>query len=101
MFIDAFDEVMENGGNEQKKHLIRVLVEKVLVNDKDRYEFCFRLPDGEIIGQPLKDARNDEANPLSVNHLAEQVGNHISTVRRTPREGFEPPSAVQRITATS
>jgi hypothetical protein len=74
---------MENGANEQKKHLIQVLVEKVLVYDKDRYEFCFRLPDGEIIAQPIKDARNDEANPLSVSHLAEQVCNHIQDARRT------------------
>jgi hypothetical protein len=73
---------MENGGNEQKKHLIQVLVEKVLVYDKDRYEFCFRLPDGEIIAQPIKDARNDEANPLSVSQLAEQVCNHIQDAPR-------------------
>jgi hypothetical protein len=86
MFIDALDEVMENGGNEQKKHLIQVLVEKVLVYDKDRYEFCFRPPDGEIIAQPIKDARNDEANPLSVSHLAEQVCNHIQDA---PREGLK------------
>ena len=82
MFIDALDEVMENGGNEQKKHLIQVLVEKVLVHDKDRYECWFRLPDGELFGQPLKDAQNDEVNPLSVSHLAEQVCNHIQEAPR-------------------
>ena len=75
MFIDALDEIMENGANEQKKHLIQVLVEKVLVYDKDRYECSFRLPDGELIAQPIKDARNDESNPLSVSHLAEKVCN--------------------------
>jgi hypothetical protein len=36
IFIDALDEVMEYGANEQKKHLIQVLVEKALVYDKDR-----------------------------------------------------------------
>ena len=82
MFIDALDEIMENGANEQKKHLIQVLVEKVLVHDKDRYECWFRLPDGELFEQPLKDARNDEANPLSVSHLAEQVCNHIQEAPR-------------------
>ena len=52
-----------------------MLVEKVLVHDKDRYECWFRLPDGEIFGQSLKDARNDEINPLSVNQLAPTVRN--------------------------
>jgi len=69
--------VLENGENEQKKHLLRVLVEKVLVHDKDRYEFWFRLPDGKIFDQSFQTAENGDSNSLSVSHLAEQVCNHI------------------------
>jgi len=82
-YIDALEVVLENGENEQKKHLLRVLVEKVLVHDKDRYEFWFRLPDGKIFDQSFQNAENGDSNSLSVSQLAEQVGNHIQLARRT------------------
>ncbi len=89
VYVDALEAVLENGGNEQKKHLLRTLLEKVLVHDKDRYEFTFRLPDGSTLQHALETIPEDEANSLSVNHLAPTVCNHDTAA---PREGLEPPT---------
>ncbi|RLC12167.1 MAG: hypothetical protein DRH43_02305, partial [Deltaproteobacteria bacterium] len=81
-YVDALEAVLENGGNEQKKHLLRTLVEKVLVHDKDRYEFTFRLPDGSTLQHALETIPEDEANSLSVNQLAPTVCNHDTAAPR-------------------
>ena len=84
-YVDALEAVLENGGNEQKKHLLRTLVEKVLVHDKDKYEFTFRLPDGSTLQHALETIPEGEANPLSVNHLAPTVCNHDTAAPRIQR----------------
>jgi len=82
-YLDALDAVLENGGNEQKKYLLRGLVAKVLVHDKDRYEFTFKLPDGSTLQHALETVPEHEANLLYVNQLAHTVCNQEHAAPRT------------------
>ncbi len=68
--VDHFEEVMAEGTNPQKKHLLRRLVKKVLVHDRHTVEIWYGLP-----------------NPPSVR----TPGN------KAPRRGLEP--RTQRLTA--
>ena len=81
-YIETLDSVLESGGNEQKKHLLRAIVEKVLVHDKDKYEFTFRLPDGSTLRHALETVPDQEVKPLSVNHLAQTVCNQDTAAPR-------------------
>ena len=82
-YIDALETVLESGSNEQKKHLLRTLVVKVLVHDKDKYEFTFRLPDGSTMQHTLETVPENDANSLSVNHLAHTVCNQDTAAPRS------------------
>lgn len=88
-YVETFEIVMANGPNEKKKHLLKMLVEKVLVHNKDRFEFEFCLHDGSSMENALKNIPDEPDNSLSVNHLADTV---CSQVQPAPREGFEPPT---------
>jgi len=63
--LDDFEEVMASGTNPQKKHLLRRLVQKVLVSDRRTVEVWYGLPNRTSVRTP--------------GNLA-------------PREGFEPPT---------
>ena len=42
--IDNFENVMEAGSNAQKKHLVGLLVKKVLVHHRDKIEVWYQVP---------------------------------------------------------
>lgn len=81
-YMESFETVMANGSNQKKKHLLKMLIEKVLVHDKDRFEFEFCLHDGSSMKHALKNIPDDQDNALSVNHLAHTV---CSQVQPAPR----------------
>jgi len=74
-YIEALEVILENGGNEQKKHLFRTLMVKVLVHDKNKCESWFRLLDGSSMKHALENVPDEDDNPLSVIHLLPTVYN--------------------------
>ena len=88
-YVDTFETVMAQGPNEKKKHLLKMLVEKVLVHDRDRYEIEYCLHDGSSMKNALKNVPGETENANSVNHCADTVCNQVHAA---PREGLEPPT---------
>ena len=43
-FLSEFEETIANGTNPQKKHLLRHMVKKVLINDRRTIEVWYELP---------------------------------------------------------
>jgi hypothetical protein len=43
--VDNFENVMAEGTNPQRKHLVQRLVGRVLVHDKEKVEVWYKLPD--------------------------------------------------------
>jgi site-specific DNA recombinase len=81
-YVETFEIVMANGPNEKKKHLLKMLVEKVLVHNRDRFEFEFCLHDGASLNNTLKNIPDEADNALSVNHLADTVCNQVQLAPR-------------------
>ncbi len=50
--VDNFEEVMAEGTNPQKKHLLRRLVKKVLVHDRRKVEVWYGLPTPSSVSRP-------------------------------------------------
>ncbi len=75
-YLEALKVTLEGSENEAKKHMLRLLVEKVLVHDRGHIEFWFKLPDGSTVKNALENAKTCEANACSVNELTAQVCNH-------------------------
>ena len=50
--VDNFEEVMAEGTNPQKKHLLRRLVKKVLVHDRRKVEVWYGLPNADSVSRP-------------------------------------------------
>ena len=50
--VDNFEEVMAQGTNPQKKHLLRRLVKKVLVHDRHTVEVWYGLPNPPSVSRP-------------------------------------------------
>ncbi|HSB44410.1 MAG TPA: hypothetical protein VLD60_05325 [Nitrospira sp.] len=50
--LDEFDETMENGTNQKKKHLLRQLVKKVLIHDRRTVEIWYGLPNRASVRTP-------------------------------------------------
>jgi len=74
-YVDIFEFVMVEEPNEKKKHLLKLLVEKVLVHDRDRYEIEYCLHDGSSMLNALENVPDETDKVLSVNHLAPTVCN--------------------------
>lgn len=88
-YLRALEEALAGGINEQKKYLLRGLVEKAIAYDRGKYEIHYKLPDGTVLSNWLKKTTDGDVNSLSVNQLAPSVCNHEHVA---PREGFEPPT---------
>jgi len=82
-YLDALNVTLAEGGNEAKKHLLRLLVEKVIVHDRGHVECWFKLPDGSTVQNALENAKTGEANSCSNNELTAPVCNHDNAAPRT------------------
>ena len=95
------DAVLENGGNEQKKYLLRGLVAKVLVHDKDRYEFTFKLLNGSTLQHALETVPEHDANSLYINQLVHTVFNQEHAIPSCNplhnHSPFNPPIKFQKL----
>ena len=83
-YVETFETVMADGPNEKKKHLLKMLVEKVLVHNRDRFEFEFCLHDGSSMKNALENVPGTTNKPISVNHSADTVCNQVHPA---PRRG--------------
>ena len=82
-YIDALEEILKEGKNEQTKHLLRILVKKIVVNDKDNIELTLRLPDGAEMNQSLNQPEKEKRSPEKVNQSAPLVRNQEHKAPRT------------------
>jgi len=82
-YVETFETVMADGPNEKKKHLLKMLVEKVLVHNRDRFEFEFCLHDGSSMINALENVPGKTNKTLSVNHSADTVCNQDTAAPRS------------------
>jgi len=66
---------VDGGINEQKKYLLRGLVEKAIAYDRGKFEIHYKLPDSTVLSNWLKNATDGEVNSLFVNLLVPSVCN--------------------------